>query len=99
MQVFPLEVQLIGDEVAIIWIDKTENFYTSEYLRQKSPSAENIGEKDILGNQYGGNTQRDFSKVKVIDWEFVGRYGIRFIFSDRHATGIYSWDYLKTIAS
>ncbi len=51
----PSLVQLIGAEVAIAWSDGRETYFTGEELRAASPSAANLGERDILGNQYGGD--------------------------------------------
>lgn len=95
----PLELQLIGNEVAIRWAEGAESYLPFEFLRQYSPSAENIGEKDIFGNQYGGDGPDSFPGVTVTGWNFVGNYAVAFHFSDGHRTGIYSWDYLKMIAA
>lgn len=97
MTPFPEDIQSIGQEIAIRWEDGSESYYTFEFLRKHSPSAENIGEKDILGNQYGGNGPKEFPNVRVEDWQYVGNYAIRFRFSDGHNTGIYSWEYLREL--
>jgi DUF971 family protein len=60
-----------------------------EYLRVFSPSAEVRGHgpgQEVL--QVG---KRD---VGVNAVEPVGVYAVKFVFSDGHDTGIYSWDYL-----
>jgi len=62
---------------------------TYEYLRVFSPSAEVRGHgpgQEVL--QVG---KRD---VDIRQVEPVGSYAIQPTFSDGHATGIYSWDYL-----
>lgn len=94
----PLELQLIGNEVAIRWADDSESYLPFEFLRRHSPSAENIGEKDIFGNQYGGDGPKSFPGVTVSGWDLVGNYAVAFHFSDGHRSGIYSWNYLKEIA-
>ena len=93
----PKNIQLIGTELAIVWEDKSECYFSSEFLRRHSPSAENIGEKDIFGNKYGGTDKKDFLGVTIQSWDFQGNYAIRPIFSDGHSSGIYSWEYLKTL--
>ena len=95
----PANIQLIGQEVAIRWHDGTETYYPMEALRAASPSAANIGERDILGNQYGGNGPKKFPGVTVTGWEQVGNYAIRFDFSDGHRTGLYSYAYLLELAA
>ena len=94
----PSNIQLIGQEVAIIWSDGTETYFPMEKLRAASPSAENIGERDILGNRYGGDGPKKFPGVTVTNWEQVGNYALRFDFSDGHRTGLYSYDYLLDLA-
>jgi len=91
------KIDLIGNQVAIKWVDGHESFYSMEKLRALSPSAETQGETDILGNKHGGTDQSEYPGVTVKNFEFVGQYAVRFIFSDGHNTGLYSYDYLKTI--
>jgi len=66
----PKDIQLIGSELAIVWDDGSESYFPSEFLRKHSPSAQNIGEKDIFGNQYGGDGPKEFSGVTIKGWEF-----------------------------
>lgn len=95
----PVNIQIIGDEVAIAWDDGAETFIRCERLRAASPSAANLGERDILGNQYGGDGPRHFPGVTVVGWDKVGNYAIRFEFSDGHNTGLYSFDYLRGLGT
>ena len=67
-------------------------------LRENSPSAEQVGEMDIFGRIRGGSNSGDFSSVRIENFERVGNYAIRIIFSDGHASDIYSWDLLRSIA-
>jgi DUF971 family protein len=96
--VSPTNIQLVGDEVAIVWSDRAETYYKTELLRAASPSAETQGERDVLGNQYGGGGSRTFPGVRVLGWERIGNYAIRFDFSDGHRTGLYTFDYLRKLA-
>lgn len=93
----PKKIQLINDTLCVAWADESEDFFESEFLRVFSPSAQNMGEKDIFGNQYGGKGPKNFPGVTIIAWEYVGNYAIKIKFSDGHNTGIYSWDYLKNL--
>lgn len=94
----PSNVQVIGNEVAIRWSDGVESYFDFEKLRAASPSASNIGERDVLGNQYGGDGPKQFKGVQVIGWDRVGNYALRFDFSDGHNSGLYSFDYLRKLA-
>jgi DUF971 family protein len=60
-----------------------------EYLRVFSPSAE------VRGHGPGQEVlQVGKRNVGVNAVEPVGVYAVKFVFSDGHDTGIYSWDYL-----
>jgi DUF971 family protein len=93
----PCDLQIIGDFVALTWEDGHEQCLRAELLRELSPSAENMGEVDILGQRWGGDGPRRFPGVTVTGMNRVGNYAVCFEFSDGHRTGIYSWDYLRAI--
>ena len=95
----PASIQLIGSEVAIVWSDGEESYFTGERLRAASPSAETRGEQDVFGQQYGGAGPRAFPGVTVLGWEKVGNYAYRFEFSDGHRTGLYTYDYLRKLGA
>ena len=60
-----------------------------EYLRVYSPSAE------VRGHGPGQEVlQTGKREVDMLSLEPVGSYAVQPVFSDGHATGIYSWDYL-----
>ena len=95
----PADVQLIGSEVAIRWDDGRESFIPFAALRAASPSAEVRGERDIFGQQYGGETPRNFAGVAVTGWERIGNYALRFDFSDGHRTGLYGYELLQQLGA
>ncbi len=90
----PQRIELIGEEIALLWPDGTEHYIPCERLRTWSPSAENTGERDLMGRQYGGTNQKSFPGVTVRSWRPIGGYAYQFDFSDGHNTGIFSFDYL-----
>ena len=94
----PQTIQAIGNEIAILWDDGLESYFDMEVLRAASPSAENMGERDVLGNQIGGSSQTKFPGVRVTGWEIVGGYAVQFRFSDGHNTGLYVYDYLRKLS-
>ena len=60
-----------------------------EFLRVYSPSAE------VRGHGPGQEVlQTGKKEVDILSLEPVGSYAVQPHFSDGHATGIYSWDYL-----
>jgi DUF971 family protein len=94
----PRDLQIVGTFLAVTWEDGTESFLSGEYLREHSPSAENMGEVDILGQRWGGDGPRRFPGVGVAGLERIGNYAVTMEFTDGHRTGIYSWDYLRGLA-
>jgi DUF971 family protein len=95
--VLPADIQLIGKELAIRWKDGAETYLLVPDLRKASPSAVVSGEPDIFGRKHGGEAGVQHQDVKLVGWQKVGNYAIRFQFSDGHQTGIYSYDYLRAL--
>ncbi len=95
----PVRLELIGTEVALIWSDGAEHYISMEKLRAASPSAENTGERDLLGRRIGGTDQKEYPGVTVRDWRMVGGYAIQFHFSDGHNTGLYTFDLLRVLGT
>jgi DUF971 family protein len=97
MEATPKDIQMVNNELCIVWNDGEESYFPAEQLRAASPSAANIGERDILGNQYGGDGPKKFPGVTIEGWDFQGNYAIRPWFSDGHQTGLYSWAFLRAL--
>ena len=95
----PVDIQLIGSEVAIRWVDGAESFISMATLRANSPSAQTRGERDIFGHHYGGEAPQNYGGEEATDWERIGNYAIRFEFSDGHRTGLYSYDLLRQLGA
>ena len=95
----PTRIEAIGHEIAIVWSDGSEDYLPMERLRAWSPSAENTGERDLLGRQFGGTDQKTFPGVIVKAWRIIGGYAIQFDFSDGHNTGLFGFDYLKRLGA
>ena len=95
----PADIQQIGGELAIKWDDGRESFIPLEALRRQCPCAGCRGERDIMGNLYKGPdaalTPRSFQLTRIVN---VGGYAIQPIWADGHASGIFSFDYLRKLA-
>jgi DUF971 family protein len=96
----PVDIQQIGQELAIRWEDKSENFIPLEKLRRHCPCAGCKGEVDIMGNLYK-NPDRPLppEAFHLRGISRVGTYGIQPTWADGHASGIFSFDYLLAIAA
>ncbi len=65
-----------------------------EYLRVYSPSAE------VRGHGAGQEVlQTGKLHVNITGIRPVGHYAVQLMFDDGHNTGLYSWDYLYTLAT
>ena len=89
----PIPVSIVAHQqsrVLEIAFDNASTFHLPyEYLRVYSPSAE------VRGHGPGQETlQLNKEEVAISEIESVGNYAIQPKFSDGHATGIFSWDYL-----
>jgi len=96
----PAQLQPIGNELAIKWDDGSESYITFEVLRRSCPCAGCKGEADIMGNVYKAAPKplspQAFQLVRI---NSVGGYAIQPQWGDGHGTGIFSFDYLRAIAS
>ena len=92
-------INLFKNELAILWKDDTETFILYSVLRRLCPCAFCSGEKDVLGNRYGGVDIPVKKEISIVRFEKVGYYGLQFFFSDGHKDGIYTFDFLKNYNS
>ena len=94
----PLDIQHIGNELAVRWDDGAESFIPLEKLRRACPCAGCQGETDIMGNIYKNPEQKlpsaAFELKRIVS---VGGYAIQPVWADGHNTGIFSFEYLKRI--
>jgi DUF971 family protein len=95
----PKDLQVIGDQLAVIWDNGQESFLSLEKLRRHCPCASCHGEKDIMGNVYKGPalplTPEAFQLTRLAN---VGGYAIQPFWADGHSSGLFSYDYLRRLA-
>ena len=82
--------------MSIVWGDNHKSEYRFDYLRSICPCA------NCDATKHGGVPANDgsmdignFKDIAMSDVEEVGRYALRFTWSDRHDTGIFSYTYLR----
>jgi DUF971 family protein len=92
----PTEIRLRRAEKALVVSFDDGASYTlpAEYLRVESPSAEVQGHAPDQKVLVWGRRH-----VGIMSVEPVGNYAVRIVFDDLHDTGIYSWDYLRTLGA
>mgnify|MGYP001961813053 CR=1 FL=1 len=82
------------------WPDGRKIHYSTAWLRRMSPSADARElRKELESNPLAVLPSSGSSKAAITTTgiEPVGNYAIRISFSDGHASGIYSWSYLREI--
>lgn len=88
--------------LTVEWDDGSTSYYTIAYLRRMSPSAD----MKQLREEMSRNpltvlpARRDAGTgggLVATGAAMVGNYALKIEFSDGHATGIYSWAYLREI--
>jgi DUF971 family protein len=95
----PLDIQRIGDELAIKWDDGAESYIPLATLRRSCPCAGCKGEMDIMGNVYK-NPDRPLAPnaFELRRVSQVGGYALQPVWADGHDTGIFSFEYLRHVA-
>ncbi len=67
---------------------------TAERLRVESPSAEVQGHSPSQKRTVTGK-----ESVAIVGIEPIGNYAVKINFDDGHDTGIYTWEYLRKLAT
>lgn len=84
-------------KMSIAWGDDHTSEYGFDYLRSVCPCA------NCDATKHGGVPVNDgsmdlihFKDIAMLDVQEVGRYALRFTWSDGHDTGIFSYTYLRS---
>lgn len=105
MKYKPVEVNEFSDTaLMIVWDDGHESIYLYEELREACPCAtcrkqrasSKGGQKPLKKNIPLRLNKRP---VKPVGLEPVGQYAYRFNWSDKHDTGIYTFEFLREMCS
>ena len=95
----PIDIQVIGEELAIKWDDDSESFVRLAKLRKACPCASCKGETDVMGSLHKGPKRPyKISSFHIRSLEFVGGYAIKPVWEDGHSTGLFAFDYLRAVA-
>jgi DUF971 family protein len=96
----PVDIQVIGEELALKWEAGEESYITLGMLRRYCPCAGCKGEMDVMGNLHKGPEQSLTPKSFQLErLESVGGYALQPWWADGHNTGLYSFEYLRKLAS
>ena len=92
-------VQLIGEELALLWADGAESFLPLERLRRACPCASCGGEPDVLGNISRPEVNYSDKSFELVGWQLIGGYALQPRWGDGHSTGLYSFQYLRRLTA
>ncbi len=90
---------VIGNELAISFIDGQEFYLPLGMLRRACPCAACQGEPDALGRVNRPHVEHGPLAFDLLKMEVVGGYAIQLFWGDGHASGIYSYAYLQKLAA
>lgn len=91
----PLDIRSVDkEEVLILWEDDHRSLYPASYLRLHCRCAHCVDEwtGQVLVNQ-----NRIPANLNMKTFEPVGRYGVKFQWSDGHDTGIFAFEQLRRL--
>jgi DUF971 family protein len=95
-----LDVQQIGSELALKWDDGREDFIGLETMRRHCPCAGCQGERDVMGHLHKGPEHPlSAASFRLQRLEKIGGYALQPVWGDGHSTGLYSFDYLRSLAA
>lgn len=80
--------------LSVSWSDGHQSVYSGRYLRGSCRCAECVDEWSSA-RKVGPESVPE--GVYTVSGEVVGQYAVKFVWSDGHSTGIYSYDYLRSL--
>ena len=90
--------EIVNDLMLFKWEDGLESYINLKVLREKCPCADCEGEKDVFGNIYKGDTKpMNENSFLLKGIQPVGYYALRPFWNDGHHSGIYSFEFLRTL--
>lgn len=93
MEATPVEIRRVDDrEVHVTWADGHRTVYTNKYLREACPCAACVNE--LTGDRVL-NPRSVRPDIRADEIALVGRYAVKFRWSDGHSTGIYTFGKLR----
>lgn len=93
----PVNIQPIGDELAIVWNNGGESYFKLEALRRACPCAACGGEPDVLGNVERPLVTYVEKSFQLRSCRIIGGYSVQMTWEDGHDTGLYTYKYLQAL--
>ena len=97
MRAEPQRVEKVGESaLKVCWEDGHESLFTWQDLRLACPCAACLPTRPSAGGGFPVRMSAP-APVRPMDIRPVGRYGMSIQWSDGHSTGIFSYEYLRSI--
>lgn len=92
----PIEVDIEGPAITILWDDGHRSVYPHRMLRLRCQCASCVEE---MTGRPRLNPDTVPAEVRAIDQMPVGNYALQFLWSDAHYTGIYTYRFLRAVCA
>ena len=92
----PVEVQIDGNQIIILWEDGHRSIYPHRFLRLRCHCANCVEEMTGKPRLDPDQVAQD---VTAVDQMQVVNYALQFLWSDTHYTGIYTYEHLRSICT
>jgi DUF971 family protein len=93
----PKNIAIVNNVLAVAWDDGHESYYEFETLRRACPCALCQGETNVMTESKPLPQKLTPASFELRSWQFVGGYAIQPQWADGHASGIYSFQYLRDL--
>jgi len=96
----PKSIKAEKENILILWENMKESRIELRYLREECPCAGCKGETILLYSYRPPKLPMAHPDMYTLkNLKMVGEYAIQIWWKDGHDTGIYTWEYLKTLAA
>jgi DUF971 family protein len=91
------QATVVGNELAISFSDGEELYLPLATLRRACPCAACQGEPDALGRVLRPIVELGPKAFDLVKIELIGGYALQISWADGHATGLFSYEYLRRL--
>ena len=95
----PNNIAVVNDILAVAWDDGHESYYDFEALRRACPCALCKGETNVMVEYKPPPQKLTPTSFELRGWQYVGGYAIQPQWADGHASGLYSFQYLRDLCN
>ena len=95
----PKTIEVVNNILAVAWDDGHESYFDFETLRRACPCAMCKGETNVLSQAAPLPQKFTPDSFEMTGWQYVGGYAIQPRWKDGHASGIYSFEFLRRLGT